>query len=87
MASYKIKWDSQAKKDLNKIDKKGAKAILKKVSGLGEDPLKGKPLKGEFKKYRRLRVGKYRVIYSVLKKIITVQILHVGSRGSVYKTN
>ncbi len=85
MASYKIKWDSRAKKDLNRIDKKRAKAILIKVGDLAEDPLKGKPLKGEFKKYRRLRVGKYRVIYSVLKKIITVQILQVGSRGDVYK--
>ncbi len=85
MASYKIKWDFRAKKDLNRIDKKRAKAILIKVGDLAEDPLKGKPLKGEFKKYRRLRVGKYRVIYSVLKKIITVQILQVGSRGDVYK--
>jgi len=45
----------------------------------------GKPLKGEFQDYRRLRVGQYRVIYSVIKKIITIQILRVGPRGSIYK--
>jgi mRNA interferase RelE/StbE len=85
MVSYKIKWDSRALKDLKKIDKRNVKPILKKVNELVEAPLLGKPLKGEFQNYRRLRVGQYRVIYSVLKKIITVQILRVGSRGSVYK--
>ncbi len=85
MVSYKIKWDSRALKDLNKIDKKKVKPILKKVNELAEDPLLGKPLKGEFQNYRRLRIGQYRAIYSVLKKIITVQVLRVGSRGSIYK--
>ena len=85
MVSYKIKWDSRALKDLKKIDKRNVKPILKKMNELADDPLLGKPLKGEFKNYRRLRIGQYRVIYSVIKKIITVQILRVGSRGSVYK--
>ena len=85
MVSYKIKWDSGALKDLKKIDQKKVKSILKKVGELAKNPLMGKPLKGEFQDYRRLRVGQYRVIYSVIKKIITIQILRVGSRGSVYK--
>ena len=85
MVSYKIKWDSRALKDLKKIDQKKVKSILKKVGELAKNPLMGKPLKGEFQDYRRLRMGQYRVIYSVIKKIITIQILRVGSRGSVYK--
>ncbi len=85
MVSYKIKWDSRALKDLKKINPKKVKSILKKVGELAENPLVGKPLKGEFQDYRRLRVGQYRVIYSVIKKIITIQILRVGPRGSIYK--
>ncbi len=85
MVSYKIKWDSRALKDLKKINPKKVKSILKKVGELAENPLVGKPLKGEFQDYRRLRVGQYRVIYSVIKKIITIQILRVGLRGSIYK--
>ena len=85
MVSYKIKWDSRALKDLKIIDPKNVKPILKKVGELAENPLVEKPLKGEFQDYRRLRVGQYRVIYSVMKKIITIQILRVGSRGSIYK--
>ena len=85
MVSYKIKWDSRALKDLKKIDQKKVKSILKKVGELAKNPLMGKPLKGEFQDYRRLRVGQYRVIYSVIKKIITIQILRVGYLGSVYK--
>ncbi len=85
MVSYKIKWDSNALKDLKSIEKSKVKTILKKVNELTEDPQLGKPLKGEFQNYRRLRVGQFRVIYSVIKEVITVQILRVGSRGSVYK--
>ena len=85
MVSYKIKWDSRALKDLKKIDPKNVKSILKKVGELANNPLKGKPLKGEFQNYRRLRVGQYRIVYSIIKKIITIQILRVGSRGSIYK--
>ena len=85
MVSYKIKWDSRALKDLKKINPKKVKSILMKVGELAENPLVEKPLKGEFQDYRRLRVGQYRVIYSVMKKIITIQILRVGSRGSIYK--
>ena len=85
MVSYKIKWDSRALKDLKKIDKRKVRPILKKVNELAENLQLGKPLKGEFQNYRRLRFGQYRVIYSVLKKIITIQILRVGSRGSIYK--
>lgn len=85
MVLYKIKWDSRALKDLNKIDQKHVAPILKKINELADSPFLGKPLKGEFQIYRRLRIGQYRVIYSVLKEIITIQILPVGSRGVVYK--
>ncbi|MBT3299047.1 MAG: type II toxin-antitoxin system RelE/ParE family toxin [Candidatus Marinimicrobia bacterium] len=85
MVSYKIKWDSRALKDLKKINPKKVKSILMKVGELAENPQLGKPLKGEFQNYRRLRVGQYRIVYSIIKKIITIQILRVGSRGSIYK--
>lgn len=85
MVSYKIKWDSRALKDLKKIDENKVIPILKKVNELAENPHLGKPLKGEFQNYHRLRIGQFRVIYSIEKKIITVQILRVGSRGTIYK--
>ena len=37
---------------------------------------------GEF----RLRAGNYRVIYTVVENILTVQVIRVGNRGDVYKS-
>lgn len=34
----------------------------------------------------RLRVGNYRVIYTVLENILTVQVIRAGNRGDVYKS-
>ncbi|NOZ74193.1 MAG: type II toxin-antitoxin system RelE/ParE family toxin [FCB group bacterium] len=82
---FGIKWDSRAVKDLRSIDREQVKVILKKISELANDPFQGKQLRGQFQHYRRIRIGNYRVIYSVLKEFITIQILRIGSRGKVYK--
>jgi len=33
----------------------------------------------------RLRVGDYRVIYSVNENILTIEVLNAGNRGDIYK--
>ena len=33
----------------------------------------------------RLRVGTYRVIYTIHENILTVEVLNAGNRGDVYK--
>ena len=54
------------------------KAIEKKLS---LDPQNyGKPLRGEFSGYWRLRVEDYRVIYRVVKEEILVLVVKVGIR-------
>ncbi len=43
----------------------------------------GKPLRGSLKPYWSLRVGDYRIIYTIKKKVVTVFI--IGHRSKVYK--
>jgi mRNA interferase RelE/StbE len=43
-----------------------------------------KPLGGQDKVYR-LRVGDYRVIYTVHDEVLTVVITTAGNRGDIYK--
>ncbi len=43
-----------------------------------------KALSGRENEYR-LRVGDYRVIYSVYDDVLTVEVLTIGNRGDVYK--
>lgn len=44
----------------------------------------GKPLGRDLSGYRRMRVSKYRIVYKVLSKIVTVYVLTVDKREDVY---
>jgi mRNA interferase RelE/StbE len=88
----KIRYAKQAAKTLKAYDKNTRDLIRKKIFGLTKNPPEGdiKSLHGS-KTEKRLRVGKYRVIYEYLeetKSKITVKILMVNkvdSRGDIYK--
>ncbi|OGM96249.1 MAG: hypothetical protein A3B86_03855 [Candidatus Yanofskybacteria bacterium RIFCSPHIGHO2_02_FULL_38_22b] len=50
-----------------------------------EPDLYGKPLRRSLKGYRKLRVGDYRVIFKIEKKI--VKVLVIDHRSVVYEKN
>ena len=52
---------------------------------LSRDPHVGKPLRGELKGYWSLRVGAYRIIYSILKEEVVVEVLRIHHRKEVYE--
>jgi mRNA interferase RelE/StbE len=86
--TYSVEFTDEAEKDLARIDKNTAQRILNKLRWLAEnfDMIKPERLKGEMWKDKfKLRVGDYRVIYSVdfEKKIITVHL--IGHRSEIYK--
>ncbi len=67
---------------LSKIDKIRIKqAIGEKLVYLPE--VFGKPLRRSLKGYRKLRVGDYRVIFSIQNQ--TVKIFCIGHRSVVYR--
>ena len=79
---YNIEWKEHALQNIEKLENSIAKRILKKVEELSENPFSKdiKRLKGndDF----RLRVGDYRVIFSIEQS--TIQILKVGHRKNIY---
>ena len=79
---YNIEWKEHTVKNIENLESSIAKRILKKVEELAENPFSKdiKKLKGsnDF----RLRVGDYRIIFSIEKK--TIQILKVGHRKNIY---
>lgn len=84
--SYKIEWKRSAQKELKKLDKKILIKIIESVEVLAENPypIGSKKLKGTEFTYR-IRVGDYRVIYSVFASILTIEVIKVGHRQSVYR--
>ncbi|MCH7763565.1 MAG: type II toxin-antitoxin system RelE/ParE family toxin [Candidatus Marinimicrobia bacterium] len=81
---YKIRYKKSVAKDLKSIDKGEKERILNKI----EDTLSNKPnqyplLKGRFAGLRKLRIGNYRVIFSLLDD--EIWILRIGHRSEIYK--
>lgn len=84
---YLVIFTPEAEGDLEKVEPQVAQRILTKVGWLAAkyESLDHKPLSGEFKGLFRLRVGDYRVIYSVDSSSRRINILLVGHRRDIYK--
>jgi mRNA interferase RelE/StbE len=82
----KIEWTEAAVKDLEKLDKLIALRILNKITWFSRsfEHLIPEPLSGEFKQTYKLRVGDWRVIYTIEEDGIIIQ--SIGHRKEIYKT-
>lgn len=79
----RIQIDKPALKFLVKQPKPQQERLLRAIAKL---PEAGdiKPMAGHDDLYR-LRVGDYRVLYTVENAILIVRVLQIGNRGDVYK--
>lgn len=84
-----IEYSKKAAKFINALDKPTKQRIKIAIEGLTEKPPKGdiRPLQGFSDGRKRLRVGKYRIIYNygTNDKIEILYIINVDSRGDIYK--
>lgn len=85
---WKVKFDKLAEKDLNKLDKQIAVRILKflneRIAKLENPRPLGESLKGQFEEYWKYRVGDYRIICNILDNTLTIIVVRVVNRKSVY---
>lgn len=81
---YNVAYKHSVSRDLKRISKSEAKAILDQIEKeLSKNPDAYPVLKGRFKGLRKFRIGDYRVIYAILDS--DVLILRIGLRKEVYK--
>jgi len=81
--SYKIVIEKPAMKFLQKQPQAQRERLLKAIQRLPDDG-DIKPMSGHENLYR-LRVGSYRVIYTIEGDLLIVRVLTIGNRGDVYK--
>ena len=87
MASYRVLIKSSAAREIETVDqKKDRQRIVAGIRSLGDDPRPPgcEKLTGEGERYR-IRVGRYRVIYSVRDPELLVVVVRVGHRKDVYR--
>lgn len=84
-----IEYSKKAAKYISALDRTTKQRIKIAIEGLLEVPPKGdiKMLQGFSDGRRRLRVGKYRIIYNYGSdgKVEILYIINVDSRGKIYK--
>jgi len=59
--------------------------VAQALESLKQDPFRGKPLRHKLKGQLSLRVGIYRIIYTVERQKVTVYILDIGHRRKIYR--
>ena len=88
---WKYYFSKESIKILKRIGEKSSKLIKQKIRNIG-DWLDNKTnllvdikkLKGEWKGFYRLRVGKIRIIFSIDVDNKIIKIYDIGSRGNIY---
>ena len=86
MGSYSIRFLRSAEKDLRRIQKSRIPTILETIEALEENPrpVGCRKLVGSESAYR-IRVGDYRVVYTIEDTIRIVEIDRIRHRKDVYR--
>jgi len=85
MAKYQLKIKKSAEKELAILPLEMILSIKDRIIELGNNPFPSgyKKLKG-FKDLYRIRIGTYRVIYSILNSELIIEILRISHRKDAY---
>jgi len=78
-----IRFTRRALRDIRKLPPEHRGEIDIDLDALLENPLAGAPLSGEWKGYRKLRAGDYRVIYRTSAGVVDVE--YVRHRREAYR--
>lgn len=81
---YRIAVTRPARKQLLQVPDKAKGAIQAAIDALAANPRPSgvKKLKGQ--EGYRIRVGDYRILYSIFNSILLVEVVKVGQRGNFY---
>jgi mRNA interferase RelE/StbE len=86
MAPYRIEISQSAERQLRKLSRDDQHRVAKAMLSLTEDPYpKGSRKLTGYDDVFRIRVGHYRVLYSVSGKKLIIIILKIGQRKDVYR--
>jgi mRNA interferase RelE/StbE len=86
VASYRVVLTASAEKELNKLSSRLIERIVPRLESLGSDPRpRGcKKLKGGEREWR-IRVGDYRMVYTVDDAELLVEVTRIRHRSEVYE--
>ena len=86
MAAYSIEIGRSAEKQYKKLPRSDQKRLARAMLALARDPYpKGSRKLSGYSDVYRIRVGRYRILYSVSASQLIVLIVKIGHRKDVYR--
>lgn len=86
MVRYNIEISRTAEKRLKKLNRRDQRRVARAILALADDPRpQGSRKLTGYDDVFRIRVGRYRVLYSVSGKKLVIIILKIGHRKDVYQ--
>ena len=86
MASYEIEVSRSAEKQLRKLPREEQERIVQAILPLAQNPRpRGARKLSGYDEVFRIRVGRYRILYSVSSGTVVIIILKIGHRRDVYR--
>ena len=87
MARYKIVFKTSVAKELRNIPNNDVKKILQRVDELADNPRADGCIKLSGEEKYRVRQGMYRIVYEIRDETLVVNVVKIGHRSSIYKSN
>jgi mRNA interferase RelE/StbE len=85
MAHYELRVKPSVAKDLRGVPAADLRRILNRIEALRDDPRPPGCEKLGGAELYRVRQGVWRIVYGVDDAAVTVEVVRVGHRGSVYR--
>lgn len=85
MARYELELLASAQRELSELDGAVRKRVAARIDGLQENPRPIGATKLVGSTYWRVRVGDYRVVYSIEDTKLVVIVVRVGHRREIYR--
>ena len=82
---FSIEIEKRCLRELKNVDKKVVQKAFKIIQEvLSYDPFIGKPLKGRYKGLYSYRFSEYHIVYEIYTDTVTIVVLRIAHRKSVY---
>lgn len=80
--NYTVEVTASARHELGRIDPQHRRRVERAIEALGDNPIprQSEPLRG-YEYTRRLRVGRYRVLYEVYDDVLLVVVIRAVPRS------
>ena len=86
MGSYEVEVSRTAEKQLRKLPREDQERVARRMLVLASDPFpRGARKLTGYEDVYRVRVGRYRILYSASRRRLVIIILKIGYRKDVYR--